>query len=166
MQSLWKVIHSTLLAGIPLPQSSWSGSPVWLQAEKVKGMFIFVGVYFQEYYGFWLIQWSKKNNNDLICVFSVCRCMCVKIVATLLQNPKFIIYTWKTTILLVRLFTNSMTRGISSSQMQILLTCYSRLILKKTQLEEGHIYIPPIMSTKKTFIIFNRARNIFKWALL
>ena len=87
-------------------------------------------------------------------MFSVCRCMCVKIVATLLQNPKFIIYTWKTTILLVRLFTNSMTRGISSSQMQILLTCYSRLILKKTQLEEGHIYIPPIMSTKKTFIIF------------
>ena len=88
-----------------------------------------------------------------MCV-SVCRCMCAKIVATLLQNPKFIIYTWKTTILLVRLFTNSMTRGISSSQMQILLTCYSRLILKKTQLEEGHIYIPPSCLQKNLLLFF------------
>ena len=111
-------------------------------------------IYFQEYNSFWLIQWSKKNN-DLIFVFSVCRCMCAKIVATLLQNPKFIIYTWKTTILLVRLFTNSMTRGISSSQMQILLTCYSRLILKKKHnWKKGIFTYPHHVYKKSTFIIF------------
>ena len=91
-----------------------------------------------------------------MCV-SVCRCMCVKIVATLLQNPKFIIYTWKTTILLVRLFTNSMTRGISSSQMQILLTCYSRLILKKKITIPWSVSVAKISSSSRFEKIGRRA---------
>ena len=37
VQSLWEVIHSTLLAWVPLPQSSRRGSSIRLQATKVKG---------------------------------------------------------------------------------------------------------------------------------
>ena len=65
------------------------------------------------------------------------RCMCVKIAGIQLRSPKFIICIWKTTIPLVRLFINFMTRGISSLQMQTLLTCYFKWTLKITNNERG-----------------------------
>ena len=60
------------------------------------------------------------------------RCMCVKIVASLQRNPKCTTFIWKTTTLSVRHSTSSMTRGISSSQMQTLPACCFRSILKET----------------------------------
>ena len=64
------------------------------------------------------------------------RCMCVKIVASLQRNPKCTTFIWKTTTLSVRHSTNSMTRGISSSQMQTLPACCFRSILKETKKNE------------------------------
>ena len=79
------------------------------------------------------------------------RCMCVKIVGIQLRSPKFIICIWKTTIPLVRLFINFMTRGISSLQMQTLLTCYFKWTLKKPTMkekEQRHLKILKISTTR------------------
>lgn len=56
--------------------------------------------------------------------------MCVKIVGTPLRNPKCITFIWKTTTHSALLSISSMTRGISSSQMQILPACFSRSTLR------------------------------------
>ena len=63
--------------------------------------------------------------------------MCVRIVDIQHPNLKCITCTWKTTTPTVRPFTNSMTRGISSSQMQILPACYFKLIPNNSDL--GHL---------------------------
>ena len=56
--------------------------------------------------------------------------MCVRIADIPHLNQKYIIFTWKITILTVLLSTSFMTRGILSSQMQTLPACYFKLIPK------------------------------------
>ena len=83
------------------------------------------------------ILWKTYFLCNLLIFYLSYRCMCVKIAGIQLRSPKFIICIWKTTIPLVRLFINFMTRGISSLQMQTLLTCYFKWTLKITNNERG-----------------------------
>ena len=87
-------------------------------------------------------------------ILFIFRCMYVRIVDIQPRNLRCITCTWKTTTLTVRPFTNSMTRGISSSQMQILPACYFKLIPNNSDL--GH---QKNNLNKKT-------RNIFPLALI
>ena len=95
----------------------------------------------------WFSHLTYITTRSLIVYYIFYRCMCVKIVATPRRNRKCTIFIWKTTTLSVRHCTNSTTRGISSSQIQILPACCSRSILKQNKNKSGHDYF--LISCKK-----------------
>ena len=110
MQPLWKIIYPEMFAGVSLHESPWCVTYLRIQAEKIKGK--------QDH-----IHLDPKQPISMEDIFSLFRCMFVKIVATLPRSQRCTTCIWRKSTPTVQPYSSFTTRGILNLIILVLRAC-------------------------------------------